>query len=152
LKLIHDYSKVRIKSDDRIFRFCEIIDKIFVDRILATDQTEWQTMEDKLYQARLQFKPKTKSFNLKNNHIYSSDEDKDIIERFDKIRGLCDQFAWNIFNNDSHLVSFSTYKMSNKLICSLSDVDLNSTSEYICEYGSYSPLFSKIAENCCVYF
>jgi hypothetical protein len=138
LKLIHDYSKVRIKSDDRIFQFREIIDKIFVDRILATDQAEWQTMEDKLYQARLQFKPKTKSFN--------------IIERFDKIRGLCDQFAWNIFNNDSHLVSFSTYKMSNKLICSLSDVDLNSTSEYICEYGSYSPLFSKIAENCCVYF
>ena len=133
-----------------------------MDRVLASEQAEWQIMEDKLYQARLQFKPKIKSFNLRNkttknnivkiNRVYSSDEDKDAIERFDSIRRLCDQFALNIFNNDSHLVSFSTYKMSNKLICSLSDVDLNSNYEYVCEYGSYSLLYSIMVENCYTYF
>ena len=133
-----------------------------MDRVLASEQVEWQIMEDKLYQARLQFKPKTRSFNLKNkntknnsvriNRVYSSDEDKNAIERFNSIRGLCDQFALNIFNNDSHLVSFSTYKMSNKLVCSLSDVDLNSNYEYVCEYGSYSLFYSKMVDNCYSYF
>ena len=133
-----------------------------MNRLLAREHAEWQIMEDKFYQARLQFKPKTRSFNLKNkktknnsvkiDRLYSSDEDKNAIERFNSIRGLCDQFALNIFNNDSNLVSFSTYKMSNKLICSLSDIDLNSSYEYVCEYGSYSLLYSKMLENCYTHF
>ena len=131
---------------------------MFVTRRLTREHSEWQIMGDKLYQARLQFKPKTRSFNLKTKNttnspvkidrVYSSNEDENAIERFDNIGGLCDHFALNIFNNDSNLVSFHTYKMSNKLICSLSDIDVNSSYEYVCEYGSYFLLYSKMLENC----
>jgi hypothetical protein len=119
---------------------------MFMDMVSASDRAEWQIIENKLSQARLEFKPKPKSFRLtkgdkkngrvENDNIYASDEDKNAFERFDDIRDLCDQFAWNVFNNDSHIFTFSTYKIWDKLVCSLSDIDLNSTYEHVCQYGS----------------
>jgi hypothetical protein len=111
-----------------------------MDMVSAADRNEWQIIEDKLYQARLEFKLKTESSNATNgnekNQIYSSDEDDDAFERFNNIRNLCDQFAWNVLNNNSHIFTFTTYKIWGKLVCSLSDIDLNSTYEHVCEYGS----------------
>ncbi|CAF3277883.1 unnamed protein product [Rotaria sp. Silwood2] len=115
-----------------------------MDMVPANDRADWRIIEDKLYQAQLEFEPNTKSSNFtngdetndrdENNHIYSSDEDNNVFERFDNIRGFCDQFAWNVFNNDSHIFTFTTYKIWDKLICSLSDIDLNSTYEHVCQY------------------
>jgi len=128
------------------FRFRITIGKMFMDMVSANDRAEWQMIEDKLYQARLEFKPKTKSSDFtngdkknnrnENDHIYSSDEDNDAFERFNDIRRLCDQFAWNVFNNDSHIFTFTTYKILDKLVCSLSDINLNLTYEHVCQYGS----------------
>ncbi len=128
------------------FRSPITLDKMFTDMVSTSDRAEWQIVENKLYQARLEFKPTTKSFEStngnetndrdENDHIYSSDEDNDAFERFDDIRGLCNQFAWNVFNNDSHIFTFTTYKIWDKLVCSLSDVDKNSTYEHVCQYGS----------------
>lgn len=120
-----------------------ILDKMFTDMVLTNDRTEWQILENKLYQARLEFKPKTNSSILTNgilrndhDNIYSSDEDKEAFQRFKDIRGLCHQFAWTVLNNNSHIFTFTTYKIWDKLICSLSDIDLNTTYEHVCQYGS----------------
>ena len=104
---------------------------MFMDKVLKNDQPEWQIIEDKLHQARLDFKPTIKSSDSTNE-----DEDDETFKRFNDIRGLCDEFAWNVLNNDSNIFTFTTYKVWDKLSCSLSDVDLNSTYEYVCQYGS----------------
>jgi hypothetical protein len=111
---------------------------MLVDRGSDDDQHQWKKMEDKLYQARIELKQKTKSsdhLTVKNDHIYSSDDYNNSLERFNDIRGLCDHFVWNVINNDSHIFTFTTYKIWDKLVCSLSDIDLNSTYEYVCQYG-----------------
>jgi hypothetical protein len=118
---------------------------MFMDMVSANDRTEWQIIEDKLYQARVEFKPMTKSSDFtngdnkkdrdKNNRSYSSDDDNDAFERFADIRSLCDQFAWNALNNNSHVFTFTTYKIWDKLVCSLSDIEKNSTYEHVCQYG-----------------
>ncbi|CAF3822318.1 unnamed protein product, partial [Rotaria sp. Silwood1] len=122
---------------------------MFMDMVSATDRAEWQIIEDKLYQVRFEFKLKTKSSNAtngdENNHIDSSDEDNDAFERFKNIRSLCDQFAWNVLNNNSHIFTFTAYKIWDKLVCSLSDIDLNSTYEHqlstwIIVYGLFANL------------
>lgn len=122
---------------------------MFMDMILTQDQSEWEVMENKIYQARLNFKPKRNTSNLKNesNDIYSSDMDKDVFQRFNDIRDLCQYFAWSVFNNNSDTFIFTTYKLSDKIVCSLSDVDLNSTYEHVCQYGLYFLLnYQKLDE------
>jgi len=111
---------------------------MFVDMVSIDDQQQWKKIEDKLYQVQTEFKQKTKSSdNLtnENDHIDSSDEYNNPFERFNHIRGLCNHFAWNVINNDSHIFIFTTYKIWDKLVCSLSDINLNSTYEYVCQYG-----------------
>ena len=119
---------------------------MFTDMILSSDRGGWRIIEDKLSKARLGSKPTQNSFRftkrggksirVKNDTIYPSDENKNTVERLDNIRHFCDESAWNVFNNDSYTFIFSTYKIWDKLVCSLSDIDLNSTYEHVCQYGS----------------
>lgn len=97
-----------------------------------------QTIENKLSPARLEYKLKQKSFRLTEENQKSGDVENDHnnIERFDTIRHRCDQFAWNVLSNDSHLFIFTTYKIWNQSVCSLSDIQRNSTYAYVCQYGS----------------
>ncbi len=109
--------------------------------ISADDRVNWKATEDKLYRARLEFQPESKSRNSpirshNNNTIYSSDADqKDDFQWFDQIRSICQGLAWNVDKNTSRLFSFITYKMSGRMTCALSDADFNSTYEYACQYG-----------------
>ncbi|UJR12020.1 hypothetical protein I4U23_016198 [Adineta vaga] len=123
LYMTYNLTELLIETDPQLLK-----SKIFVDSMLTNEHNEWQIMEDKLYEAV------GKNESEENIDIYSSDNEKDIFERFNNIRGLCHQFAWNVLNNNSHVFLFSTYKISNKLICSLNDIDLNSTYEYVCQY------------------
>jgi hypothetical protein len=111
---------------------------MLVDMASVDDQQQWKKMEDKLYQAQIEFKQKTKSsddLTNENDNIYSSNEYNNSFERFNDIRGLCNYVTWDVINNDSNIFTFTSYKIWDKLVCSLSDIDHNSTYEYVCQYG-----------------
>ncbi|CAF0753896.1 unnamed protein product [Adineta ricciae] len=109
--------------------------KALGDRMLTNEHRDWRMMKDQFYRALVNSKHHDKSFNLRNTIITNASREKnDMFERLDQIHDLCYQFAWNVLSNDSHLFVFSTYILSNKTICSLSDVDLNSTYTYACQY------------------
>ncbi len=95
---------------------------MLVDMVSVDYQSQWKKMKDKFYQAQIRKRK-------------SSDDMINDFERFNDIRGLCDRFEWNVINNDSHIFILTSYKIWDKLVCSLSDIDLNSTYEYVCQYG-----------------
>jgi hypothetical protein len=66
--------------------------------------------------------------------IDSTDEG-DEFEQLEDIRGICDQIAWNVINNDSTVYILTTYLVSDKIVCSLSDVESDIEYEHVCEYG-----------------
>jgi len=107
-----------------------------VDMVSVDYQQPWKKIEDKFYQAQIKKSKSSDDLMNENDHTYSSDEyNNNSFERFNDIRGLCDYFAWNVINNDSHIFILTSYKIWDKLVCSLSDIDLNSTYEYVCQYG-----------------
>ncbi|CAF0734551.1 unnamed protein product [Rotaria sordida] len=64
----------------------------------------------------------------------SSDE-SDEFEQIEDIRGICDQIAWNALDNNSTVYILTTYIVSDKIVCSLSDVEPDIEYHHICEYG-----------------
>jgi hypothetical protein len=54
---------------------------------------------------------------------------------FDEIRKVCDQFEWNTVKNDANVVLLTRYFISNKRICSISDIDLDLSYKHMCQYG-----------------
>ncbi len=108
-----------------------------MNMITADEKAGWQIIKNTSFQVRLRLKPKRISFLLTQgdkNSTAVKNGDKNIQE-FDTIRDRCDQFEWSVQNNDSHIFTFTTYKNWNKVVCLLSDTDLNSTYEYVCQYG-----------------
>ncbi|CAF1098078.1 unnamed protein product [Rotaria sordida] len=63
----------------------------------------------------------------------SSDE-SDEFEQIEDIRGICDQIAWNALDNNSTVYILTTYIVSDKIVCSLSDVEPDIEYHHICEY------------------
>ncbi|CAF3576654.1 unnamed protein product [Rotaria sp. Silwood1] len=63
----------------------------------------------------------------------SSDE-SDEFEQIDDIHGICDQVAWNALDDSSTVYILTTYIVSDKIVCSLSDVESNTEYHHICEY------------------
>jgi hypothetical protein len=63
-------------------------------------------------------------------------------EEFDDIYNICDKLSWNVVNNyiDVFLLIISKDLTSNKIICSINDIESNRTYQYMCQYGQY--LFS----------
>ena len=64
-----------------------------------------------------------------------SPDESDEFEQIEDIRGICNQIHWNAFNNNSSVYILTTYIVSNKIVCSLSDVEPNTNYHHICEYG-----------------
>jgi hypothetical protein len=58
-------------------------------------------------------------------------------EQFDNIRNVCDTLAWNVLKNDSDVFILTRYLMSDKIVCSINDIEPNSSYEYMCQYGQY---------------
>lgn len=69
------------------------------------------------------------------DEIDSTDEN-DEFEQLQNIRGICDQIAWNALDNNATVYVLTTYIVSDKTICSLSDVEPDNEYPHICEYGS----------------
>ena len=65
-----------------------------------------------------------------------SPEEIDESEHIDDIHGICDQIDWNVLNNDSTVYILTSYLMSDKIVCSLSDVDTDVEYPHVCEYGA----------------
>jgi hypothetical protein len=66
----------------------------------------------------------------------NSPEEIDESEHIDDIHGICDQIDWNVANNDSTVYMLTSYLLSDKIICSLSDVDTDVEYPHVCEYGA----------------
>jgi hypothetical protein len=64
-----------------------------------------------------------------------SPDDSDEFEKLDDIKGICDQIDWNVINNDSTVYILTTYLISDKIVCSLSNVEADTEYEHVCEYG-----------------
>jgi hypothetical protein len=64
-----------------------------------------------------------------------SPDESDEFEQIDDIRGICDQIHWNALHNESTVYILTTYIISNKTICSLSDVEIDTEYNHVCEYG-----------------
>ena len=64
-----------------------------------------------------------------------SPDESDEFERLNDIRGICAQIDWNVFNNNSNVYILTTYIVSDKIVCSLSDVEPNTQYHHVCEYG-----------------
>jgi hypothetical protein len=66
----------------------------------------------------------------------SSDE-SDEFEQIENIRGICDDIHWNVLNNtnNSTVYILTKYNMSDKTVCSLSDVQPYTKYHHVCEYG-----------------
>jgi hypothetical protein len=61
--------------------------------------------------------------------------ESDEFEQIDDIRGICGQIHWNALHNNSTIYILTTYIISNKTICSLSDVEIDTEYNHVCEYG-----------------
>ena len=65
-----------------------------------------------------------------------SGDEIDETEHIDDIHGICDQIDWNVLNNDSTVYILTSYLISDKIVCSLSDVDTDVEYPHVCEYGA----------------
>ncbi|CAF4290448.1 unnamed protein product [Rotaria sp. Silwood2] len=61
-------------------------------------------------------------------------DETDEFEQFEDIRGICDQLDWNVLNNDTTVFILTTYLISDKIVCSLSNVETNIEYDHVCEY------------------
>lgn len=64
-----------------------------------------------------------------------SPDETDEFEQIEEIRGICDQIDWNVINNDSTVYLLTTYLISDKVVCSLSNIEPDVEYEHVCEYG-----------------
>ncbi|CAF4805664.1 unnamed protein product, partial [Rotaria socialis] len=61
-------------------------------------------------------------------------DESDEFEQIQDIRGICDQIAWNALDDNSTTFILTTYIVSDKIICSLSDVEPDHEYPILCEY------------------
>jgi hypothetical protein len=75
-----------------------------------------------------------------DEYEYDDLDSSDEIDEFEQIndtRRICDDIHWNVLNETSNATVFilTKYNMSDKIICSLSDVDSYTRYHHVCEYG-----------------
>jgi hypothetical protein len=64
-----------------------------------------------------------------------SPDETDEFEQIEDIRGICSQIDWNVLNNNSTVFILTTFILSNKTVCSLSDVEPDTEYRHVCEYS-----------------
>ncbi len=64
-------------------------------------------------------------------------DESDEFEQMENTSGICDEIHWNVLINDNNSTTFilTKYNMSNKIVCSLSDVEPHTKYPHVCEYG-----------------
>ncbi len=65
----------------------------------------------------------------------NSENETDEFERIENIQGICDRIDWNVINNDSTIYKLTTDLISDKIICSFSNVKSDIEYRHVCEYG-----------------
>ncbi len=61
-------------------------------------------------------------------------------DKSDEFERICDQINWNIRNNNARVYMLTTSIISDKMICSLSNVVHDTKYRYVCQYGLYFSL------------
>jgi len=138
--------------------------KLFTTELSVNDEIGWQSAEDNFRNVRLNYdkrkkkfcqsqrernlydenpidhiictQPDSQSTNRITNEINSFSDDDDS-KQFDDIRKVCDQFAWDVLDNNSTIFLLTKYLISNKIICSISDIDPDITYQHMCQHGEY---------------
>ncbi|CAF0844794.1 unnamed protein product [Adineta steineri] len=118
-------------------------EKKFLEGVTSSDHKKWQMAENKFRKIRLKYSKKqvkkvdqprhetTLYDDVEINHIDDLNDDS---EQLDNILKVCDQFVWNVLEEDPQLFLLTRYLVSNKFICSISDIDLSIRYKYMCQY------------------
>lgn len=112
------------------------IDKEFSDEISLNDAMSWQSAEDKFEKARLNLKYNNKIDSF--DDIQTSDTTEIIqndSEQLDNIKHVCNKIVWSVSNNSGDVFILIRYSMSDKTICSIENIEIDRSYEYLCQYG-----------------
>ena len=84
-----------------------------------------------------------------NYDYFDSTDEIDPFEEIDDTRSICHQVDWNVLYNHSNVFALTTYIVSEKTVCSLSDIEEDHEYHHVCEYGlSFPSIIPRIAELC----
>lgn len=105
--------------------------------------------------------PSISPFSENNDYDYEyfdSADEVDSFEEIDDTRSICHQIDWNVLYNHSNVFVLTTYIVSEKTVCSLSDIVEDHEYHHVCEYGlslfpiirlSNDPFFSTLVSDFC---
>jgi hypothetical protein len=82
--------------------------------------------------------PSTPLFSETNDYdldYFDSADEVDPFEEIDDTRSICHKIDWNVLYNHSNIFVLTTYIVSEKTVCSLSDIDEDHEYHHVCEYG-----------------
>jgi hypothetical protein len=129
----NNLSALMINIDSNLLKMTEV---------LINDQDQWQHMKDKFRELRVRYyKLKEKvTHELNSAGLRISRRSKKInqsvnLDSDNDTRGICDQINWNVINNDTTVYLLTTSLISDKIICSLSNIKSDINYRYICENG-----------------
>jgi len=134
--------------------------------MLVTDQTKWRQIRNEIVSKRIRshkeakfilnelkeqgidIMRRAKTFNVKNgtinstSHKYDSFDTVDEIDEFehlDNIRGICDAIDENVLGTIENSTAYilTRYIVSNRTICSLSEIESHRKYPHVCEYGLF---------------
>jgi len=124
-----NFRKVRLNYDKRKKKFCQsrregnLYDENPIDHIICTQPDSQSTN-----------RIANEKDHSKKDDINSFSDDDDS-KQFDDIRKVCDQFAWDVLDNNSTIFLLSKYVLSNKIICSITDIDPDINYQHMCQHG-----------------
>jgi hypothetical protein len=92
------------------------------------------------------YKNQTKKNNIFSNYTTTvdqyeydnldfEDESDELFKQIEDLQGICDRIDWNVINNNSTIYMLTTSFISDKAICSFSNVESNLKYQHVCEYG-----------------
>jgi len=100
---------------------------------------------DELNSAGLRISRRSKNYkqkfihnNINSNNrtvVLDSENETDDFEQMENIQGICDRIDWNVINNNSTIYKLTTDLISNKIVCSFSNVKSDIEYRHVCEYG-----------------
>ena len=97
------------------------------------------TVEDEYVDSLLAITtPSISPFSENNDYDYDyfdSTDEVDSFEEIDDTRSICHQIDWNVLYNHSNVFVLTTYIVSEKTVCSLSDIVEDHEYHHVCEYG-----------------
>lgn len=122
---------------------------IDIDLKLRNDSDQWEKFReeqmkyyklkekifDELNSAGLRISRRSTTAAIDEYEDFDSENLNDEFERIENIQRICDRIDWNVRNNHSTIYILTTFLISDKIVCSISNVESDSEYEHICEYG-----------------